>query len=84
MEVTKTTEEELVDILLQVLPTENPILPQGLKLIVWDDNSQEINSAESRDADSWIQLELEEGKPGDKFKVQITLGDLSIVEDFII
>ena len=84
VEVTKTTEEELVDILLQVLPTENPILPQGLKLIVWDDNSQEINSAESRDADSWIQLELEEGKPGDKFKVQITLGDLSIVEDFII
>ncbi|MBW4508017.1 MAG: DUF1822 family protein [Scytonematopsis contorta HA4267-MV1] len=84
VEVTKTTEDELVDILLQVLPTDNSILPEGLKLIVLDENSEEITSAESRNADSWIQLDLEEGKPGDKFKVQITLRDVSITEDFVI
>jgi Protein of unknown function (DUF1822) len=83
VEVT-TKEEELVDILLQVLPTDSSVLPQGLKLVVLDENSEELTSAESRNADSWIQLDLEEGKPGDKFKVQITLGDVSITEDFVI
>jgi Protein of unknown function (DUF1822) len=86
VEVTKITEDKLVDILLQVLPADNSILilPEGLKLAVLDENSEEITSAESRNADSWIQLDLEEGKPGDKFKVQITLGNVSITENFVI
>ena len=79
-------ENEKVDITFKVYPANSsPYLPPHLKLIILDENGEEIPEIEvqSRSADNWIQQELE-GEVGDKFGVKIVLGDICVTEDFIV
>ncbi|RUS93603.1 hypothetical protein DSM106972_095930 [Dulcicalothrix desertica PCC 7102] len=74
-----------VDIRLRVYPTGDSIyLPQGLQLIVLSSDGNLISENFARSADNWMQLELEEGRPGDEFQVKLALEDVSIIENFIL
>lgn len=78
-------QEYYQDIRLRLYPAGDAIyLPQGLELIVLDNDSNFIDFNKARNADNWMQLELEEGRPGDTFKVKVALGDFHITENFIL
>lgn len=79
-------ENEQFDILVQVFPAGNSFyVPTGLKLIVEDENGEQIPPpVEARTADNWLQLGLEGGTSGTAFSVTLTLEDVSMTEYFII
>jgi hypothetical protein len=77
---------EEIDIHLRVYPTgQQNYLPPGLQLIVLDESGDSLPElkAEARSADDWIQREFS-GQPGERFSVKIALGDVSIIENFMI
>lgn len=76
--------EQKTNILLQVHPAGSHIyLPPGLQLIVLDESGATFLEVQSRSADNYIQLELS-GHPGERFFVQVALGDACITEEFVI
>lgn len=84
---------EKTHIRLRVYPssqTENIYLPPNLKLSVLDekgepvlDEAQAPLEAISRATDNWIQLQLY-GSPGEEFRVNLSLDNTKITEDFVI
>ncbi|HEY9620390.1 MAG TPA: DUF1822 family protein [Crinalium sp.] len=73
-----------VEVCLQVHPTVPQIyLPPELKLLVLDQSGTTFLEAQSRQADNYIQL-LFNGTPGERFSVQVTLGNASVTENFVI
>ena len=79
-----TPEDRKRHILLQVHPTGNQIyLPPLLQLTVLDESGLVFLEAQARSADNYIQLQFS-GLPGEQFSVRVTLGDASIVEDFVV
>ncbi|MCL6434958.1 MAG: DUF1822 family protein [Leptolyngbyaceae cyanobacterium HOT.MB2.61] len=70
-------------ILLQVHPISQPQLPPGVQLIVLDDSGTVFLEAESRDTDNYIQLRFS-GTPSEAFSVQVALGAVRVVEEFVI
>jgi hypothetical protein len=84
--LTPAEANEEIDIRLRVYPTgKQNYLPPGLQLIVLDESGDSVPElkAEARSADEWIQREFS-GQPGERFSVKIALGDLSIIENFVI
>jgi len=72
------------NIVLQVRPLGgSSYLPEGLTLFVLDDQDEVYRTAESRAIDNYIQLQLS-GQAGELFAVQITLGDNTFKEQFVI
>lgn len=85
VQVKKIKEDASVDVRLQLLPAGDSLyLPPSIELIVLDNNQEEISRATARAADNWIQLELEDGNPGDEFFVTISLENFRLTEPFII
>lgn len=73
-----------VDIRVQVHPLGyEPYLPPNLRLTILDDTAAIFLEAQSRQADNYIQLQFS-GAFGERFGVQITLEQVSIVEQFLI
>jgi hypothetical protein len=69
---------------LQLHPTGNQIyLPEGVKLTVLDQSKEVFLEAQARSADNYIQLQFR-GDIQERFSVQISLGDMSFTENFII
>lgn len=69
---------------LQLHPTGNQIyLPEAVKLTVLDESGEVFLEAQARSADNYIQLQLR-GDLQERFSVQISLGDMSFTEHFII
>ncbi|NJO42927.1 MAG: DUF1822 family protein [Cyanobacteria bacterium RU_5_0] len=69
---------------LQVHPSGNQLyLPAQVRLTVLDEAGVTFLEAESREADNYIQLQFR-GSPGERFSVQITLDDASLMEEFVI
>ena len=56
-------------------------LPPGLKLILMDENGEELMNVESRDADNFMQLQLY-AERGEKFSVAVALGEARVTEEF--
>lgn len=80
----KPQEVDLTHICLQVYPTANQTyLPPHLKLSVFDDTGSLLLEATSRSKDNYIQLQLN-GEPGEFFSAEISLGEASITEQFVI
>lgn len=76
------TERE-VDIRLRVYSTGGQLcLPPSLQLSVWDEFGTCLET-QARSIDNWIQLEFS-GEKGEHFSVKVTLGDVSVTEDFVI
>ncbi|MBD2194120.1 MULTISPECIES: DUF1822 family protein [Calothrix] len=73
-----------ISVLLQVYPTGNDdYLPPDLKLILLDDSGEILHEVIARRADIYIQLKFS-CQPGEKFSVQVALGEANITEDFVI
>lgn len=76
--------EGKLGILLRLYPTgEQECLPPNLQLIVLDESGEIFLDAQSRNADNSIQLQFS-GVPGESFSVKVALGDVSVIEDFVI
>ena len=63
-----------VNILTQVYPVGNHVLPQGVKLNITDELGENILEVISRDEDNWIQLEFS-AELGEKFQIMVAYGE---------
>jgi len=63
-----------VDILTQVYPLGNHVLPQGVKLNISDELGENVLEVISRDEDNWIQLEFT-AELGEKFQITVAYGE---------
>ncbi len=71
-------------VILQIYPTENnDYLPHDLKLILLDDSGEILREVTARRADVYIQLRFS-CEIGERFSVQVTLGDANFREYFVI
>ncbi|MBD2464602.1 DUF1822 family protein [Oscillatoria sp. FACHB-1407] len=78
------TATESTQVCLQVHPTQDQsYLPPDLRLTVLDESGATFLEAESRAADNYIQLQFS-GTAGERFGVQITLGNSRVYEEFMI
>lgn len=75
--------EAQIDILLQLLPKGQAVLPPSLQLSLLDDNHQVIMTVQAREEDHCIQIAFE-GTPRECFWVQVQLAAVGIVEAFMI
>jgi Protein of unknown function (DUF1822) len=83
--VTLTQQERNNGIALQVFPqTGESFLPTGLKLAVLDESGTSFFDISSGSNDRFIQSRQFSGQPGERFRVQLSLGKISLMEDFAI
>lgn len=76
---------EPVEILVQVHPTQGRLyLPADLSLRMLSETGALFQETRSRDYDNYIQLRQFRGVPGECFDIQLTFGNTSIVETFVI
>ncbi|MEM7715290.1 MAG: DUF1822 family protein [Cyanobacteria bacterium P01_A01_bin.68] len=62
------------DILTQLYPMGEMVLPEGVKLVVNDDLGETILAAISRKDDNWIQLEFS-AELGENFQIAVAYGE---------
>ncbi|NES03900.1 MAG: DUF1822 family protein [Okeania sp. SIO2F4] len=74
------TEEDNIRIRVYPMGGKTYLLP-GIKLIVMDENGEELMDVESRDADNFIQFKLY-AERGEKFSVAVAFGEARITEQF--
>lgn len=68
----------------QLHPIESrTFLPDQLQLSVLDQSGSVLLSTQARSTDDYIQLRLR-GLPGEPFRLQIALGDATLMENFVI
>lgn len=72
-----------INIRLTIHSIADMFLPEFLKLVVIDDSGNIFLTAEARSIDNYIQLQFS-GSIGEQFSVQVSLGEFSLVENFII
>lgn len=76
--------EQKVAVLVRLYPmNEKTYLPHQLQLTVLDDKDATFLETKARENDNFIQLKFS-GLSGDRFGIQVSLGDASITEDFVI
>lgn len=76
--------DQEMDIIVEVHPTSGQTyLPPNLQLMVLDFEGAAVMEAQARSANKNIQLQFS-GEPGERFSVKVVLGDVSVVEDFVI
>lgn len=76
--------EHRSQITLQVHPTgTQAYLPPSLQLIVLDESGLVFLEAQARNADNYMQLQFS-GLAEEQFSVKVTLGEASIMEDFVV
>jgi Protein of unknown function (DUF1822) len=83
--VTLTQQETSNSIVLQVFPQAGEtFLPTDLKLAVLDESGISFFEISSGSNDRFIQSRQFSGQPGEQFCVQLSLGKISLMEDFAI
>lgn len=84
--VTRTPEDDReISILLQVEPTKGQtVLPQNLQFSAFDKSQTIHREVRTQTNTSSIELPRLVGFPGEQFSVKLALGELSIIEDFVI
>ncbi len=75
--------EDTIKMTIQACPLEDTYLPQGLELIVNDENGENVLSATSREHDNWIEVTLI-AQVGEKFSVDICLGESKVTQEFVV
>jgi hypothetical protein len=81
--LTSKNEQER-DILVEVHPKKgHTYLPSHLQLMLLDDLGEAVMEATARSANSYIQLQFS-ASPREYFSVKVTLGDVSVIENFVI
>ncbi|MBR8840887.1 MAG: DUF1822 family protein [Stigonema ocellatum SAG 48.90 = DSM 106950] len=76
--------EQEMDIIVEVHPTSGQnYLPQNLHLIVLDFEGASVMEAQTRNTNKNIQLQFS-CEVGERFSVKVALGDVRVIEDFVI
>lgn len=76
--------EEEMDVLVEVHPPKGQTyLPPNLQLKLLNEDGEAVLEAKASSENKNIQLEFS-GEPGDRFSVNIVLGDVSVTENFVI
>lgn len=76
--------EQEMDIIVEVRPiTEQTYLPPNLQLMVLDFEGISVMEAHTRSSNKNIQLQFS-AEEGERFSVKLTLGNISVTEDFVI
>ncbi|MEM9265841.1 MAG: DUF1822 family protein [Cyanobacteria bacterium P01_F01_bin.13] len=76
--------DSIVNVGVRIYPLGGPLyLPEGLVVTVLDETDTVCLTAQARSVDNYLQLYFR-GRPGEPFKTQVTLGDVCVVENFII
>ncbi|MEC4804902.1 MAG: DUF1822 family protein [Jaaginema sp. PMC 1079.18] len=71
-----------LDISVELLPGNHNYLPSDLQLIILDEGDRAVMQAQAGGSEG---LEFQfSGEPGEQFSVKVTLGEFSIVEQFIV
>lgn len=66
---------------LEVYPTESqPHLPPNLQLSVLSETGETLKTSQPRD--NYIRLPKLKGISGERFRVQVSLGDINVTQDF--
>lgn len=82
--ITPETEEK-VGILVQLHPMAGETyLPPNLKLSMLSESGEILQEVESRSVDNYIQLKRFRGLPGENFGIQLTFGEVNLIENFVI
>ncbi|PLZ26015.1 DUF1822 family protein [Fischerella thermalis] len=77
--------DEKVSIRVQLHPANEEVyLPPDLKLLLLSGSGNILQEVQSRSHDNFIQLKKFKSPPGKSFSLQVTLGDISIKEDFML
>ena len=77
--------DKTVNVLVQVYPgQEQTYLPANLKLMMLSETGETLQEVCSRDQDNYIQLRHFKGQAGDRFSIQVALGNVSVTEDFVL
>ena len=75
--------DQQIGVMLRIYPTgDEPYVPEHLKLILFDDSRQAYEVIARRN-DLYIQIKFN-GHPGEPFSTQVSLGEASVVEDFML
>jgi hypothetical protein len=81
--ITVTPESEEVRILVQLYPTGGErYLPANLQLTLLNKAEKILQSTQSRSQDNYIQLKSFKGKPGIRFGIEVSMGNVSVREYF--
>jgi hypothetical protein len=81
--ISRASESE-INICVEVQPLQSETyLPANLQLMVLDEDGEIVIDARARNDNQSIQLEFS-GEPGDHFSIKVALGDMSIIENFVI
>jgi hypothetical protein len=76
--------EQKMDIRVEVHPKRGQTyLPPHLQLKLLDELGEAVMEAQSRSTNSYIQLHFS-GSEGEHFSVKVTMGDVSVIENFVI
>ncbi|MEM7593629.1 MAG: DUF1822 family protein [Cyanobacteria bacterium P01_A01_bin.83] len=82
--ITVTPEaDQKLGILVQLYPTgEARYLPCNLQLTLISKAGKTLQLTQSREQDNYIQLKSFKGKLGTRFSIEVSMGDVSVREDF--
>ncbi|BAZ12515.1 hypothetical protein NIES4071_43460 [Calothrix sp. NIES-4071] len=76
--------EQEMDIIVEIHPKSGQdYLPPNLQLMILDFEGLSVMEAQTRSSNKNIQLQFS-GAVGERFSIKVALGDISVVEDFII
>jgi Protein of unknown function (DUF1822) len=76
---------ETATVLVQLYPgPDSPRLPPRLKLVMISESGETLQEVCSRGHDNYIQLKAFTGVPGDSFSIQVSFGNVSVSEDFVL
>lgn len=78
--------DETIKVLVQVHPSRgHAYLPQNLRLTMLSETNEALQpEVRSRSQDNYIQLRRFDGQTGDRFRIQIALDEINIIEDFVL
>ncbi len=83
VELSPIEDRDRIQVRLKVCPVDRAYLLSNIQLIILDEFDRVFLEAQSRSADSLIQLEFT-GTPGEKFGVVVKLGNAEVIEQFTI
>lgn len=79
----KPEESEKIGIEIQLSPIRGErYLPSNTQLTLYSKSGRKLQSTQSREQDNYIQLKPFKGKEGIEFSVEVSIGDVSVIEDF--
>jgi Protein of unknown function (DUF1822) len=78
--------DETIEVLVQVHPSRSQTyLPPNLRLTMLSETNEILQpEVRSRSQDNYIQLKRFNGQTGDRFRIQIALDEINIIEDFVL